>query len=476
MEAVPNDSRTMGFIEGGAQLQHHMSAPMVQQAMPGLDHLEMDTLAPNSRTHRSFMEEGLLKSAPDTQEIQDGPFKLDPSGGWYTSLHTLDDESVSLLPDIDHTDLPDDMWGIGIMTVILDFEDWWTCGWYCVGLTRTKLFRFLYVVICGFLHLLAQLAIPVWLWHNKDPLVLLPGWVANPGDRDYDPVQAHYSLVPVVTPKPPRAPRDDMGEDTKTPPDTYGLKGIAHPNTHISKPIDHIHTFSSFTMPGLSSFKMPFDEHGVDKEGMIFVLVLLLWIALVLRLSISAFWYGRFICKMPKVNEDYNTSSRTFSTRPSSKNHVILRNKINEVFAITGCTKFVLILLMIYKFVFHLAMGYLGLCCLIVAPSFIDLFFTFLVLWFVGSLMPTPLAEIMLPWAVEDLRATKFANYPEQDGSIANVRQAYTCWHNLVFLLLTTAMVIVVLSFPSAFRDIGSTLMSWTWAVFSGSGESEHKL
>jgi len=349
----------------------------------------------------------LLQSAPEGSQ-EEGPFKVVDNS--YTSLHTVEEDGVELLPEIDHTDLPLDMWGMGIMTLIVDLEDT-----FFAPDSKEKLrhfVRLMYVAGCGILNLLAQASIPLMLYYSQEPLI--PGWAAN----TYDPLQANYTTVPL--------PGQSHSHKKHADAVIQGLQQLKPKQVHHSiQPLSQICPLSQM--------------HSIFRPcgpiGYVLAMFLLLWIAQMLRQLLSGFVIARFVINMPKVNPEYGNMKAT-SVRPCASNHVMSRNRTYEVFATTGCTKGFIVILMLVKAAFHGGLGYLGCRALMATSCSADLIFTFLALWFVGIALPTPLVEALLPWAMDDVKATKFANY---EGG--KQRQQWSISNNVLFGLLSLAGV-----------------------------------
>jgi hypothetical protein len=317
------------------------------------------------------------------------------------------------------------MWGVGIMSLILDCGTLWTCG------VTKEICRVFYATISGAFGIFLQLLVPWWLWHNQKPFRLLPGWAANPDG----PLKSKFTLVNKGIPV-------DKGDQAQV------LQGLTHP-LKLSAPIEYTHPLRLFSHPSgiFSSPEYIINQIYVPsgKLGFIFSLLVVLWIAKMLREVCSALSMIKFICSMPRVHGDYSYL-RESAVRPSRHNHVLCRKRTNEVFALSMCSRSCITVLMLLKAAFHLGLMYLGCGCLIASDSFAGLLFTFLLLWFVGIVLQAKLIDFLLPSAIGDLKATKLAIFNE-----GSKREAYLCWQNFLFFTITIVLAVGVLSKPSSF-------------------------
>lgn len=428
----------MSFIEA---LIASMDTPFAETQMrlrqsSGADIEAADTLASDSRAMRTFAQEQYFMSAPEGGGEQEGPYKIGADGS-YATLHQTEEDGLELLPEIESKELPSDIWGIGIMTVIMDLEDIFTGP--SKSASAIHFFRVVYVSACGFLSVFAQGIIPYLLHWTGQPLI--PSWAVN----TYDPIQAQYKVLKykdMTTAKPSATPKHNNPEWTE-------------PRTTTLAPLDIL----EHVQPGMSHTFVPgpvgtgqtcsmggFIEVPCGKIGHVLGVFLFLWVAQVLRQTWAAIDLLKFVYNMPRVNVDYSTL-KVSPMRPSASNHVITRNKKNEVFALTGCTKFFLIVLMFVKAAFHLQIGFWGIRALMLTTSLPDLIFTFLALWFVGVVLPTPLVESLVPMAMADVKATRFACNDSKESSLySEPFSMKSMVFSMIFALVTMIIVIVSLT------------------------------
>jgi hypothetical protein len=279
-------------------------------------------------------------------------------------------------------------------------------------------------------------------YHNPNPHTLIPSWSVHPSD----PLEYKFQMVqlPMKTTEAPKHQDDHFNaHKVTTLGPVYGLRQNVDTTTFevpYHSFANHIDTpFFGWRIP-TSSAKFP-----QDMMGFILAMFMLVWLSQMLRRVVDSWNLTVFVYNMPMVNSEYR-SLKESELRPSQYNHVIKRAGMSEVYAITCGTRFWLCSLMIFKAIFHLWLGFLGSAILLSAPSFADLFVTFLALWFVGTVLPTPLVEAMLPWAMEDVRATKFANYPvARQESYCPSLWAAMPW-NCAFFFLSILCCIFILS------------------------------
>lgn len=240
----------------------------------------------------------------------------------FTILHTYDQDGLQLLPELETKDLPNDMWGMGLMSLLIDFEDMFTqdmCSHFV---------RFAYVLFCGILNIWIQRFIPNWLVVKDDPLI--SAWAVS----KYSPLQANYELYDLAETATTSTTKkaDFEGEKTTTPKTTTTIAPLqALERVQIHHPVPGPYSEGHMVQHGGWWFPCGF-------IGWILALFLFLWIAQMARQITIAFEFFTHVFYMPKVHAEYNSLS-TFPG-PSQCNHIIRRNKKSEVYAVTSCTRF----------------------------------------------------------------------------------------------------------------------------------------